>query len=178
MIYISAGHHNLDAGAIGVKGVKEADLTKIQRDLTCIELDKLGAKYQKDNDNWTLAEYLKKIVTTPKDVTIEFHFNSFNSKATGAETIISDYASQNSINFAKELNEAVVKILGIADRGVKKEKESHRGKLGLMRENGIVALVELCFLDNVSDLSKWEANNKKLAVEFARIIKKYDDLLT
>lgn len=177
MIFISAGHHNKDSGAVGC-GFKEADLTKIQRDLTCKELDKLGVKYIQDKDVETLGEYLKRIETGNGSVVLEFHFNASDNKtATGVETLTSDNASKNSKDFAKELNDVTVKILGLKDRGVKTESQSHRGKLGLMREEGIVALVELAFISNCEDVRKWSENKEKLAAEYAKILKKFENLI-
>ena len=175
MIFISAGHHNKDSGAIGCNGKKEADLTKIMRDLTCKKLDEMGVKYTKDNDDETLAQWLKRAVTGPASVTLEFHFNAFNGKATGVETLVADGASTNSRLFAKELSDITVFVTGLPNRGVKTESESHRGRLGLMRELGIVALIELAFIDNCGDVDKWDRNKELLASHYAKILSKYEN---
>lgn len=179
MLYISSGHNPLrstdgkiDFGASGC-GFKEADLTIIQRNLVCKELDLQGIKYVTDKDNETLAQYLKRIITTPNDVVLEFHFNAFNSKASGVETIVSDNATNKSLQFAKELNDVTAFILGLPNRSVKRESQSARGKLGIMRENATTALIELCFIDNCNDVKKWELNKEILAIEYVKIIKKY-----
>lgn len=179
MIYVSAGHHNLDSGAISSncgRIFKEADLTKIQRDLTIKQLDVLNVKYIVDKDTETLSEYLKRISPTSSDVVIEFHFNSFNKIANGVETIVGNKASKLSLDFAKEINDATVQTLQLKDRGVKYESESARGKLGLFREAGISCLVEICFIDNCLDMDSWLKNKEKLAIQYARIISKYENL--
>lgn len=173
MLYISAGHHFKDSGAIGVNGLKESAVTIIQRDLVCKELDKQGVKYTKDDDNETLAQYLNRIKTTPRDVVIEWHCNAFNKSANGTETLVADNANSKTLQFAKEMNDITCFVLGTTNRGVKTEKDSHRGKLGLMRESGIVILIELFFIDNPNDLKKWELNKEILAIEYVKIIKKY-----
>jgi len=47
------------------------------------------------------------------------------------------------------------------------ESESHRGRLGLMRKKGIVVLLELCFIDNQQDFSKYELVKNELAIKHA-----------
>lgn len=176
MIFISAGHHNKDSGAVGC-GFKEADLTKIMRDLVCKELDSLSVKYTRDDDGETLSQYLNRIKTGEGSVVLEFHFNASDNKtATGVETLIADNPSTDSYSFAKDLNNATVRITGLKDRGVKTEGQSHRGKLGIMREQGIVALIELAFISNCNDVKVWSEKKEELAKEYAKILIKYENL--
>lgn len=176
MIFISSGHHNKDSGAVGC-GFKEADLTKIMRDLVIKELDFQNIKYIKDSDDETLSQYLNRIKTGDGSVVLEFHFNASDNKtATGVETLVADNPSKDSYNFAKELNDVTVKITGLRDRGVKTEGQSHRGKLGIMREQGIVALMELAFISNCNDVKVWSEKKEELAKEYAKILLKYENL--
>lgn len=185
MIYISAGHNpglsvrsgKIDPGAIGC-GKREADLTVIQRDLTITELERLGAKYIKDENNESLGEYLQRIKTGTGSVITEFHFDAGPPTATGATAIIGNDADRLDKAFAKELVDVTASILKIKNRGVITEGQSHRGSLGLMRETGIVALLEIGFISNCEDVAKWEANKQTLATAYARLLIKYDALLT
>lgn len=180
-IYISSGHNQglkPDPGAVSKcrGGVKESALTIIQRDLILPHLS--GNKVITDKDQETLGQYLSRIKPGDGSVLLELHFNaSNNSSATGVETLISDVASTNSKDFAKEINDATVKILGLKDRGVKTESQSHRGKLGFMRGEGIRSLVEICFISNCGDVDKWFENKELLAKEYARILIKYENLI-
>ena len=79
--------------------------------------------------------------------------------------------------FAKELVDSTAKYLGIKNRGVKTEADSHRGSLGLMRESGTVALVELCFISNAGDLKAYQTNKVELAAKHADIIIHYENLI-
>ena len=182
-IFISAGHHSKaltspDTGAIGVDGLKEGDVTIEFRDLVCAELDRMGIKYIKDRDlDETLSQYLKRIETNSKSIVVEYHCNAFNKKATGTEVIIEDEADKNDVAFATELVDMQAKYLRIPNRGVKKEKESARGKLGLMREEGLVVLPELIFIDNPVDVQAYNQNKKYLATAHVMIIKKYSELI-
>jgi len=172
--YSSAGHHLNDSGAVGVDGRKENVETMIFRDLVNSQLRKLGRTVVQDNDKETLGQYLGRINPTEKDVTIEPHFNAFNGKATGVEVLIPDNANERSKAMAKELVDGYAKIMGIANRGVKTESQSARGRLGLMRKKGAVCLPELCFIDNPNDMKAYDKNKVNLACFTAQIIDKYD----
>jgi N-acetylmuramoyl-L-alanine amidase len=190
MIWISAGHcftgkiksgpnRNYDPGAVNSKGLTEGQLTIEFRDLVCKELDKLNAIYKTDFDQETLSQYLKRLTSKSSDLIIEYHFDaSSNSSATGTTGLIEGEADRLDRLFAAELTNATALTLAIKNRGVISETESHRGRLGLMREEGLICLVELCFLSNDEDLRKYHENKLILAKEHARIIKKYEDLIT
>lgn len=185
MIYPSAGHNSksktikADPGAVNKHGIKEGDLTIEFRDLVCRELDNMGVKYIKDFEEENLAMYLNRIKTGNGSVVCEWHFDSsVNPSATGTTGLIEGEADRLDRLFASELTNSTALTLGIRNRGVLSETESHRGRLGLMREEGIICLVELCFISNDSDLKKYHENKLILAKEHARIIKKYEDLIT
>lgn len=175
--FISAGHHLKDAGAVGVNGQKESVLAMEFRDLVVPILKQRGVKVITDNDGETLAQYLERIQTGTGSVVCEYHFDAFNKKASGCTALVSNNASQNSIDYATELAHVTANILGIPNRGVKKESDSARGKLALMRESGIVCLMELCFIDNEDDMRKYHANKVALASAHAAIHDKYDALI-
>ena len=65
----------------------------------------------------------------------------------------------------------------LKNRGVLSEADSHRGRLGLMREKGIVALLELCFISNPDDLKAYDLHKTELAGKIADILIKYDALI-
>jgi N-acetylmuramoyl-L-alanine amidase len=181
MIFISAGHNpqgiKIDNGA-AANGYTEANLAINFRELVELELNKLRVKYITDNDNERLAEYLERIKTGNGSVVLEFHFDAAaNTKATGTTSIVGVDADRLDIAFARELVNATSNILGIKNRGVISEAQSHRGRLGLMRENGIVSLLELCFITNKLDLERFFKNKFVLAKEIAQIIARYEALI-
>lgn len=181
MIYISAGHNpgglKVDPGAIG-NGKHEADLTVEFRNLVIEELKKSNAKYISDIDSETLGQYLKRIQTGTGSVVLEFHFDAAESaSATGCTALIGSDADVNDKAFAKELVEATASILQIKNRGVLSETDSHRGRLGLMRESGIVSLLEICFISNPADLSAYENHKTELAAKIATILIKYESVV-
>ncbi|MFO0089988.1 MAG: N-acetylmuramoyl-L-alanine amidase [bacterium] len=181
MIFISAGHNNrglrIDPGAIG-NGFKEADLTVEIRDLVIAELKRLKIPYISDKDDERLGTYLERIKTGNGSVVLEFHFDaSTNSSATGTTALIEAEADRLDRAFAKELSDATANILGIRNRGVKTEAESHRGRLALMREEGIICLLEVCFISNSQDVALYKANKEKLAMQIAQILIKYEKMI-
>jgi N-acetylmuramoyl-L-alanine amidase len=174
--FISAGHHLHDSGAIG-SGTQENIETIKFRDVVVDLCKAKGLKVITDDDNETLSEYLKRIQSGDGSVVIEFHFDASDGKASGCTSIVSESANKNSLAFAKELSDATSQILVVNNRGVKDETETHRGRLGLMREHGTVALLEICFIDNKTDMDKFWNKSYILANSIADIICKYEKLI-
>jgi len=181
MLYISAGHNpfgiKTDSGAVG-NGKRECDLTVEFRNLVLDQLKAKNAPSISDNDTETLRKYLKRAETGNGSVVLEFHFDaSVNSKATGATALVGVDADDNDKVFARDILYATASTFGIKNRGVLSEADSHRGRLGLMREKGIVALLELCFISNPDDLKAYDLHKTELAGKIADILIKYDALI-
>jgi N-acetylmuramoyl-L-alanine amidase len=179
--FISAGHNpkgiKKDSGAVG-NGYKEADLAVEFRDLVIAECKKLRLKIIQDKDDERLGEYLKRIDTGNGSVVVEYHFDAASSPtATGTTGLVEAEADRLDRAFAKELTDVTAKILNIKNRGVITEAQSHRGSLGLMREEGIICLMELAFISNINDINAYNKGKKQLAVEHAKIIYKYENLI-
>ena len=179
--FISAGHNpkgiRKDPGAVA-NGFTEADLAIEFKKLVIDQLLKLKVKVVQDKDDERLGDYLQRIQTGSGSVVLEFHFDSsLSPTATGTTAIVGNDADRLDKCFARELAGCTSEILGIKNRGVITEKETHRGSLGLMREQGIVALLELCFISNPDDLEKYEDNKMELAYQIAHIIEFYEEML-
>ncbi|MBS7334275.1 MAG: N-acetylmuramoyl-L-alanine amidase [Weeksellaceae bacterium] len=177
MIYLLAGHHNADPGAIG-SGYKEADLNKKIRAAVAKELDELGCNYILDKDSEILNQLLGRIKPGSGSVLKDIHWNaSDNAKATGVEVFVADNANKDSIAFATELLTATVKLTGLTSRGVKTEKQSARKQLAVLRTKaGIAALLEIGFISNQKDVDAVLNVLPQLAKEYAKILNKYEDL--
>lgn len=179
-VFISAGHNpqgiKTDPGAVA-NGFREADLNIDFRNLVLAECKKLGLKTINDNDNETLGQYLSRIQTGSGSVVLEFHFDAAGPTATGTTALIEKEADRFDQAFAREIVNITSEVLGIRNRGVKSEADSHRGSLALMREDGIICLLELGFITNVDDLNAYHRGKYKLAFEMAKIIKRYEELL-
>lgn len=185
MVFVSAGHNSQsktikqDPGAVNpVTGIKEGDLTIEFRDLVKAELTLLGVRYISDTEEENLAMYLNRIRTGNGSVVIEYHFDSAsNPKTSGTTSIVEEDADRLDRAFAREIADSTANILLINNRGVISEKESHRGRLGLMREQGIITLCEIGFVSNEDDIAKYHARKLVLAKAHALIIKKYESII-
>lgn len=183
MLFLSAGHYKKDPGAVA-NGAQENNLTIELRNLIVIELQKLGKVIGKDfkidNDDWDLKTYLANIQTGDGSVVFEVHFDAASTSATGTTMIIParEWTKEFLIEqqFGKEIVDVCATVLGIKNRGVIDETESHRGKLGLMREKGINGLLEVCFISNSNDLKAFNQYKQVLASKIAPILIKYDSL--
>lgn len=179
-IFISAGHnpHGIkrDVGAVA-NGYHEADLNVEIRNLVVSELKKYPSqKIITDKDSERLGDYLRRIKTGSGSVVLEFHFDAASPSATGTTALVGNDADRLDKAFASELANATSKVLGVKNRGVKSERDTHRGRLGLMREHGTVALLEVCFITNKTDLKRYQAKKHQLAKSLAKIIYKYENL--
>lgn len=174
MIFISAGHHLKDPGAVA-NGKQENTLAIELRGLIVNELKKLGASFITDKDTETLAQYLERIKTGSGSVVCEVHFDAAGPTATGTTVIIPDDATQHEKDLGGELAVGGSEILGIKNRGVWPESKTARGRLGLMRESGMNVLIEVCFITNRSDLAAYEKNKAAYAAYVASVLKRYDD---
>lgn len=179
-IFISAGHNpngiKRDVGAVA-NGYHEADLNIEIRDLVIAELHNYPKiKIITDKDSEPLADYLRRIKTGSGSVILEFHFDAASPSATGTTALVGNDADRLDKAFATELANATSKVLDIKNRGVKSERETHRGRLGLMRKRGTVALLEVCFITNKNDLKRYQAKKHQLAKSLAKIIYKYENL--
>lgn len=178
MLYILAGHHDNDPGAIG-NGFKEADLTKELRQLVTDRVLELSpsTRVYNDNDSDSLNVVIAKITPeiTAKDSLIEFHFDSFtNATATGSTAIVSAKAGSKSKQIAAEIVDVVSKVLGVKNRGVKDETQSARGRLAVVNMIGAAVLFEVCFISNPDDVERYQKHKHWVADEIARVLIKYD----
>ena len=148
------------------------------RDLFIDKCKRLGMTIIQDLDTETLGQYLARIKTGNGSVVIEFHFDATaDPKVSGTTALVEREADRLDNAYAKECVATTARITGIPNRGVRSEAESHRGSLGLMREEGIICLLELGFITNLSDIKAHIAVRDLLASELAIISKKYEDII-
>lgn len=183
MKYISAGHCNIkgstyDPGAHGVNGRWEANETVILRDAVISEIKSRGyTDITQDMDEENRNQYFKRIRPGDGSVVVEFHFNAGAPEANGTEALIGVDADRLDKALAAEFTLATLMALGIKNRGVKSEASTRHKRLGLMRETGIVTLVEVCFISNTNDMAAYDKNFKTLVRCYADIIIRYDSII-
>ena len=179
-IFYSSGHHlkganGEDPGAVS-NGYKENELVHEFEQFVIPEIKKYGNTVFTDTPTETLSQYLNRIKSGTSSVVCESHFNAFNGRATGVEVLVPNNPTKDERNLASEISQAFANIMGIPDRGVRTEAQSKRGRLALMRKEGINVLIEICFIDNIEDMKKYQATKKQLAVKLAELLVKYDNL--
>lgn len=178
MIFLSAGHHDKDPGAVSGKFI-ERDLTKESRGLIEFHLD--PKQVIKDKDFETNAQYQSRIKPGSGSVLFDIHFNSAGATATGTECFVNkkDFADKNSLSYkmAAEICEVTSKMLGITNRGVKSEAQSQHPRIGVLNLGaGVSVLWEICFISNPLNMAKYTQFKRELNKEVALILKKYDAL--
>lgn len=175
MIFLIAGHGGGDSGAVGVNGRKEAEETIKLRDKIALHLKNAGANFRVDDDRDGLSTVLKKINSGSGSVVLDIHFNaSQNKTATGVEVIVGDDAQGNDLSLAMDVLECVLNLTGFKNRGVKKESQTQRKRLGVMREHGAVCLLEVCFITSASDMIKYDLTSDALAEKLAEVLIKHE----
>ena len=174
MIFISAGHHLKDPGAVSGSYI-ERDLAIELRNLVVANLKKLNAPYITDNDSETLGQYLARIKPGNGSVVLELHWNAAMSLvASGTEVLIADSHNQISKDLANEFASGISNILQIKNRGVKTERESARGRLAFVREAGATCLIEMCFISNKTDMANYQKSKYLIATFIAKTLIKYE----
>lgn len=177
VVYPSAGHHDNDPGAVS-NGYKEADLTKEFRNLLLQEFDKVSHSYITDKDWESNSQYQGRIKPGSGSVLLDNHFNAGPATATGAEVYIAANATGHSLAFATRLAETTSRILGIKNRGVKRENASQHSRIGILHKGaGIAALLEICFITNKGDMEKYQEKKQELAKAIAAICIEFDNLI-
>jgi len=177
-IFISAGHSNVsgqDRGAFA-NGQSEGVLASELRALIATKLSNIyGITAIVDEDRNALSATLRAFrnLTQPDSIVVDIHFNAAAPQATGTEVLVPSPASAFEMTLAGEIAKQTSLILGIANRGVKSELQSHHGRLGWMRLTGENILLEVCFITNPTDLAKYEAEKVKLATCYAAILHQF-----
>lgn len=171
MIFLTAGHHRKDAGAV-YNGRKEADETIRLRNAIAELLTKKGISIRKDADEWDLNRTITEIsqLSNPRDIICDLHFNAGGSSATGCEVYVADNANIDELNLAKAMVNTIASTLVIRNRGVKKERDSQHNRLGMMRPSGRNVLIEVCFISNSHDMQQYDAFFDLLVEEIAGVL--------
>jgi N-acetylmuramoyl-L-alanine amidase len=167
-----------DRGAVSSSGTYiEGDLTANFRKKLCNDLNEIGVKAVVDRDDSVLANSLRffKSLVSANDIAIEFHFNSSSSTlATGTEVLIPQQASKLEKQIGSDIAHIISVTLGIKDRGIKTELDSHHTKLGWLNKlNCENFIVEICFISNFSDLNSFLTTENRLSKQLSNYLKQY-----
>lgn len=178
-LYLIAGHHNNDSGAVAQHEdykVLESRLTIILRDLIHSYFKKFNSQVEVilDDDRDTLQTVINKVnkTITKNDLLVDIHFNAFNGKATGTEVIIPKISSSIEKELASNICDRLSDIMEIPNRGVKTEDKTARGRIAILKGVGHRILPEICFLDNLKDYRSYRKNEHLVASIIAQAIEK------
>lgn len=163
-LFISAGHSHSDPGASAF-GFTEADICLDFRDLLADYLrDKLV--FSKDGErgkNLPLRQAVR--MAAKHDLAVEFHCNAAGPLASGVETL----SHPEHYPLGTKLCQAVAKVLGIPNRGAKPEDSGQHSRLAFISDGGGI-IVELFFLTNKSDLSKYIAKRGEVVKAIGEVL--------
>ena len=167
-VYVNAGHdRQLDSGAVNPRlDLRECD--------AAYELACLVMSYLEDNgiavrfgQNDNLYAVCDEANSEDCDLFISLHFNAFNGRASGTETLIS--GSTGSLMLGHCIQSNLKAVLNLPNRGLKE-----RPGLFVLRSTMMPAvLVEVCFLDNDCDWRRYEAHKDTAARAIATGIMQY-----
>lgn len=185
-VYLIAGHDKNDPGAIAIDvngaEIRESDYTKEFRDLLKRELDNKSIKNDIDNDDLSLNQVIADLNTkiNEDDIVIDIHFNAFGDNANGTEVVIKNAENDDIITLASKFANQIVKTLGTnlrrggdnLPKGVISQSQTQRERLAIFENlnNNNVILIEICFIDNFNDRTKYENNKELLAKEIVNNI--------
>lgn len=174
MLFLTAGHHNKDSGAVGNGFVESKEAIRVRSKVTEL-LRAKGFEVWNDNDNSTLQEVINEIFKKSKstDIVCDIHFNAGPEKATGCEVFVPEQAVKFELLLAAELSKVISETLGIKNRMVKRESDSQHKRLGMMRPSGVNVLIEVAFISNKSDMKAYNEKFDLLCENIAKTLLKY-----
>lgn len=159
--------HTLSGNGTGSQGCgkREEVLTRELGDKVIKLLKDEGCKIVDctvDKSSNQLYDRVKKANAQTLDLFVSIHFNSFNGTAKGTETYIYSNTSK-AKPYAQRINDNIIKTLGTTNRGVKVGSSYYVIK----NTNAPAMIVEVCFIDNKTDMDKYLNNIDKVAKAIA-----------
>lgn len=146
-----------DPGAtvkVGKQEITEADIVMDWANELKIQLETLGCKVIRTringSDSAPVGERANIAHKYGCVALISLHCNAANGQANGTETF---YRGEKNAALAKACNDAIVKALGMKDRGIKTEAASQHTRLAVLNfPTG--CLIELGFIDHAADRAR------------------------
>lgn len=167
-IYLNPGHDKaLDSGAVNRNlNLRECDLAYELAQLIKTYLERHGI-HVVIGQNDDLYRICGEANSWPADYFLSIHFNAFNTRATGTETLVS--GSLDSLLLGHSIQANLKAVLCLPDRGIKE-----RPGMFVLRNTAMPAvLVEVCFLDNDYDIKRYFDKKDDVARAIATAIVQY-----
>jgi N-acetylmuramoyl-L-alanine amidase len=178
MIFLSAGHSNVDPGATATyKDVagkpivrKEADIVVEFRNIVSFYLSRAKIKHTVDGtgtDNLPLNAAVT--IARKHSIAIEFHCNSGPPTAAGVETL----QNPKDTALGNKICSAIATAMNTKNRGAKPENSGAHHRLAFVQAGGII--VELFFISNATELATYDAKKWLIAKAVADVLINLDD---
>lgn len=182
MIYLIAGHNGKGTGASSKYGDEGEETIDLRNDIAAKLRHECNIKVVTDEDFTPLKKVLTWLQKARKDdVIVDIHFNAFNGEAHGTEVIIANEHNYREKTLASNLQKAMVDALGTRSRGVKTERLTARKRIGILSgrpKKAINVLLEVCFIDNKSDMKKYDDNYCELVQAIADVLCEHERNMT
>jgi len=172
-IYLTAGHNGKGTGASSQYGDEGEEAIDVRDDVAEL-LQHWGVRVRTDPNRMRLRDVLRWVSGASKnDVICDIHFNAFNGKAHGTEVLIANEHNYKEKQLAQALCDRICSDLGTYNRGVKTERQTARKRIGILSgapRHAINVLIEICFIDNESDMQKYDENYDDLIEGIADVL--------
>lgn len=156
-ILLIAGHGDGDSGAVG-NGYKECDLTREFSSLIYSKIKKIcNVDLADTSRNW--FEYLgtNSYDFSKYNYVLEIHFNA--GGGTGSEIYVTN--SEKGITVEESILKNLCNVAGYANRGVK--RKDFRVIQRIKSQGVSSALLEVCFIDNITDVDTYQQKKDSIA---------------
>ena len=152
-VYLNAGHdRQLDPGAVNRRlNLRECDAAyELALDVQqYLERNGIAVVFGQDDDLYRICDQANQAEC---DLFVSIHFNAYNGRASGTETLIS--GSTGSLMLGHCIQTNLKAVLNLPNRGIKE-----RPGLFVLRNTIMPAvLVEVCFIDNDFDWRRYDAH--------------------
>ena len=160
---LHGGHNSIVQGA-NWGNRKEHVMDRLVKDAVAAKLRALGHTVYDDTDEVgsTQAKNLNNIVRNCNshsvDLVISFHLNAYNGSANGVEVCYYDQQS-----LAAKVSAQLSKDIGWSNRGAKQRTDLYV----LNSTKAPAILIELGFIDNESDMAKWDVDKIADSIVYA-----------
>ncbi|MFV0915182.1 N-acetylmuramoyl-L-alanine amidase [Enterococcus faecium] len=147
---------------------KEHIMDRQVKDAVAVKLRALGHTVYDDTDEVgkTQAQNLNNIVRNCNshdvDLVISFHLNAFDTKANGVEVCYYDQQ-----DLAAKVSAQLSKDIGWTNRGAKERRYGEKRLHVLAETKAPAILIELGFIDNESDMEKWNVDKIANSIVYA-----------
>lgn len=188
-IFINAGHSpqwEIDTGLTSTNpepgacyfGLQENIIAESVSRLLETECKNFGLDVVENFQSSSLQEIADWANYSNADIFVSIHCNAANQAAKGTETFYCAGSSTGK-KIAEYVQKSIVANLGTADRGVKDDTQSGAGRLYVLRQTAMPAiLIELAFLSNEDDAKLLRDYQWRFANSIAKGLAQYCGVLS